>query len=79
MALTVTKQERETAQGLIRRFSTGMKKSGILVRARKLRFRTREKSKNMQKKVALRREELRIEYKKKEKLGKIEKKQGFRR
>jgi hypothetical protein len=79
MALTVTKQERETAQGLIRRFSTGMKKSGILVRARKLRFRTREKSNNMQKKQALRREELTIEYKKKEKLGKIEKKKYGRR
>jgi len=74
MALEVRKQERETSQALIRRFSTGMKKSGILVRARKIRFRERIKSPNMCKKAALRREELRIEYKKNEKLGKIEKK-----
>lgn len=74
MALQVTKQERETTQGLMRRFSTGMKKSGILIMARKIRFRTRKKSPNMDKKAALRREELKIEYKKKEKLGKIEKK-----
>ncbi|MFH1894592.1 MAG: hypothetical protein ABH813_01665 [Patescibacteria group bacterium] len=74
MSLEVRKQERETSQALIRRFSTGMKKSGILVRARKIRFRERMKSPDMQKKAALRREELKIEYKKKEKLGKIEKK-----
>ena len=74
MVLEVRKQERETTQGLMRRFSTGMKKSGILVRARKIRFRERIKSHNMQKKAALRKEELKIEYKKKEKLGKIEKK-----
>ncbi len=74
MALEVRKQERETSQAIIRRFSTGMKRSGILVRARKVRFRERIKSQNMQKKAALRRKELSIEYKKKEKLGKIEKK-----
>ncbi len=79
MALEVKKQERETSQALLRRFSTSMKKSGILVRARKIRFRERVKSPNMDKKAALRREELRIEYKKKEKLGKIEKKPSFRR
>ncbi len=79
MALEVRKQERETSQALIRRFSTGMKKSGILIRARKIRFRERVKSANMDKKADLRREELRIEYKKEVKLGKIEKKTGFRR
>jgi hypothetical protein len=74
MALEVRKQDRETTQSLMRRFSTGMKKSGILVRARKLRFRTRVKSPDMQKKAALRKEELKIEYKQKEKMGKLEKK-----
>ncbi|MFH1036823.1 MAG: hypothetical protein V1756_02070 [Patescibacteria group bacterium] len=78
MALEVRKQDRETSQSLIRRFSTGMKKSGILVRARKIRFVQREKSPDMQKKAALRREELKIEYKKKEKSGKLEKKQFTR-
>jgi hypothetical protein len=79
MALEVRKQERETSQGLLRRFSTSIKRSGILVRARQLRFRIRIKSSDMQKKAALRREELKVEYKKKEKLGKIEKKPAFRR
>jgi len=74
MALEVKKQDRETSQALIRRFTNSMKKSGILVRARKMRFRRREKSNNMQKKAALRREQLKIEYKKKEKLGITEKK-----
>ena len=73
-ALEVRKNERETSQALIRRFSTAVKKSGILVRARGLRFKTRTKSADMQKKAALRREELKIKYKKKEKLGQIEKK-----
>lgn len=71
MGLTIKKQERETTQALIRRFTEGMKKSGILIRARKLRFRTRGKSPNMQKKAALRKVELRKEYAKLKKLGKI--------
>jgi hypothetical protein len=79
MVLEVKKQERETSQALIRRFSTGMKKSGILVRARKIRFRIRVKSEDMQKKAALKKEELSVAYKKKEKLGKIERKPSFRR
>jgi len=79
MVLEVRKQERETSQALLRRFSTGMKKSGILIRARKIRFRIRVKSNNMEKKAALRRVEMRIEYKKKEKAGKLEKKPSFRR
>lgn len=74
MALEVKKNERETSQALIRRFSTGMKRSGILIRARQLRFKTRSKSADMQKKQALRREELKLEYKKKAKLGIVDKK-----
>ena len=69
MALEVKKQERETSQSLIRRFSEGMKKSGILIKARKNRFRSRIKSDGMQKKSALRREELRKEYQKLRKMG----------
>jgi hypothetical protein len=78
MALEVRKQDKETSQSLMRRFSTNMKKSGILVRARSLRFKKRKKSPDMQKKEALRREELKIEYKKKEKSGKLEKKKFTR-
>ena len=74
MAVEIRKNERETSQALIRRFSTAIKKSGVLRRARSLRFRTRKKSGQMQKKMALRREELKREYKRKEKLGKMNKK-----
>lgn len=79
MPLEFRKQDRESSQSLLRRFSNGVKRSGILIRARKTRFKLRKKSGNMQKKEALRREELRIEYRKKEKLGKIEKKVKGRR
>ena len=71
MPLEVKKQDRENSQSLIRRFSRKMKKSGILLEARKTRFRQRPKSNQMKKRSALRREALRKEYKKKEKLGKL--------
>jgi len=71
MALEIKKEGRETSQNLVRRFSRRMKQSGILLRARKARFRKREKSQQMKKRSALRREELKKEYEKKEKMGKI--------
>lgn len=72
MALEIKKQERETAQSLIRRFTKGVQQSGLLARARKIRFKERKKSKQMKKKAALRREELKKQYEKLEKLGKTE-------
>lgn len=71
MPLEAKKQDRENSQSLVRRFSTKMKKSGILISARKNRFFGKPKSKQMKKRSALRREVLRKEYKKKEKLGKL--------
>ena len=71
MPLEIKKQERETSQNLVRRFSRRVKLSGILIRARKNRFFKRPKSEQMQKKSALRKEELKKEYKRLEKLGKI--------
>ena len=73
MVLEVKKQERETAQGLIRRFTKRVQKSGILLKARRNRFYKRSKSRQMKKRAALRREKLKKEYKKLEKLGKLEK------
>ncbi len=70
MALEIKKEGRETSQNLVRRFSRRMKQSGILLRARKARFRKRPKSNQMKKRSALRREELKKEYEKMEKLGK---------
>jgi len=69
MPLEIKKQDRETSQGLVRRFSRRMKQSGILLSARKIRFFERKKSRQMKKRSALRKEELRKEYEKMEKLG----------
>ncbi|MDI6591707.1 MAG: hypothetical protein QME61_02090 [Patescibacteria group bacterium] len=69
MILEVKKQNRETSQSLIRRFTKRVQQSGILVRARKIRFRERKKSEQMKKRAALRREELKKEYERLKKLG----------
>ena len=71
MALEVKKAERETSQSLVRRFTKRVKQSGLLLRARKIRFREKRKSEPMKKRAALRREELRKEYEKFKKLGEI--------
>ena len=71
MVLEVKKQERETSQSLVRRFGRRVQQSGILVRARKTRFRVKQKSRQAQKRAALRREELKKEYQKLRKLGKL--------
>ena len=74
MPLEIKREERETSQNLVRRFSKRMKQSGILLRARKIRFKRREKSHQMKKKSAIRREQLKKEYERLEKLGKINEK-----
>ena len=79
MALEIKKEERETSQNLVRRFSRRMKQSGILLRARKSRFRQKAKSPQMKKRSALRREELKKKYEKLEKLGKIDAKRKYKR
>jgi len=71
MGIEVRKQNRETSQSLIRRFSRKIQQSGVLLRARRARFRKRVKSRQMKKKAALRREETRKEYEKLRKLGKV--------
>ncbi len=73
MALEIKKNERETSQSLVRRFSRRVKQSGILVEARKKRFLEKKKSEQMKKRAALRREQLRKEYEKLEKLGQLRK------
>lgn len=70
MPLKIKKEERENSQSLVRRFSRRMKKSGILISARKQRFFEKEKSKQMKKRSALKKDQLRKEYEKLEKLGK---------
>lgn len=71
MGIETKKQNRETSQSLVRRFSRKVQQSGILLRARRARFRKPAKSHQMKKKAALRREELRKKYEKLKKLGKV--------
>jgi ribosomal protein S21 len=73
MVIEVKKQERENTQSLIRRFTRRVQQSGVLMRARKNRFHQRPKSHDAKKAAALRREELRKEYFKLKKMGKLEK------
>ena len=71
MPLEIKKNERETTYSLIRRFQKRIQRSGILLQARKIRFRTRRKSGQMKKKEKIRKEELKKEYEKLAKLGKL--------
>jgi ribosomal protein S21 len=71
MTLKVTKQDKENTQSLVRRFQKSVQQAGILIRSRKNRFHQRNKSETAQKRAALRKEELRKEYAKLKKLGKI--------
>jgi len=71
MPLEILKQDRETSHSLVRRFQKRVQQSGLLLRARKIRFKERKKSEQMKKRAALRREELKKEYEKLKKLGKI--------
>ena len=71
MALEVKRKERENSQSLVRRFTKRVQQSGILHKARKTMFKTREKSRNMEKRAALRREKMKTEYEKLKKLGKV--------
>lgn len=70
MPLEVKKQGRETAQALVRRFGMRLRQSGILRRARDIRYWKRPKSAQAKKSAALRKEQLKKEFQKQKKLGK---------
>lgn len=71
MVLEAKKKAKETSQSLIYRFIKITRKSGILLRARATRFFQRRKSRQLKKRTALRREELKKEYKELKKLGRL--------
>lgn len=79
MALEVKRKPKESTQSLIRRFSQRIRQSGVLVQARKIRFKKKPKSKQAKKRAALRREQLRKEYQRLEKLGKLRKSRKSRK
>lgn len=70
--IEVRKKERETTESLIRRFSRRMQQSGVLMRARKTRFRNDEKSKTEKRDEALYKVKIRKEIDKLKKLGKFD-------
>lgn len=59
MAITLKRQERETTGALLRRFSRRMQSSGVLLKARKIRFYHPPKSKREQRLSALYRNQVR--------------------
>ncbi|MEK7482673.1 MAG: hypothetical protein AAB620_02710 [Patescibacteria group bacterium] len=71
MPLEIAKQGRETTQSLIRRFTTRVRQSGVLKRARSIRFKLKPSSHLAKKKAALRKGELRIKYEMLKKQGKL--------
>lgn len=70
--IEVKKKDRETAESLIRRFSRRVQQSGILIRARRTRFRAEEKSKREKRQEALYKIKIRKEIDKLKKLGKFD-------
>lgn len=70
MALQVTKKEKETSQNLVHRFTKTVRQSGILLQVRGHQFHKRAKSALAKKRSALRREELKVEKKRADKLAK---------
>jgi len=71
MPLKVRKQPKETSQSLAYRFSQKLRKSGILLEVRKKRFKIKGKSRQQEKKSALRREQKKKEYGELKKLGRL--------
>ncbi len=71
MPLTVIKQPHESSYNLLRRFTAKIKKSGILLEVKRKMFKKREKSKQLKRHSALRREEKKQYYEKLKKLGRL--------
>ena len=65
------RKEKETTGALLRRFSKNVQQSGILLEARKVRFRSKKPNRRARKANALRRLELKKEYDLLKKLGRL--------
>jgi small subunit ribosomal protein S21 len=75
----VKKKDNESFENLLRRFNRKVQQSGILARARKIRFFEPTKSRNLQRIAAQRRSELRQVREEMKKMGKPIKKPSYRR
>jgi ribosomal protein S21 len=70
--IEVRKKDKETTESLMRRFSRRIQQSGVLVRARRTRFKNEEKSKTEKRQEALYKVKIRKEIGKLKKLGKFD-------
>ncbi|MBI2625889.1 30S ribosomal protein S21 [Candidatus Parcubacteria bacterium] len=69
MAVEVKRKERETTGSLLRRFTRRVQQSGILIRARKVRFYASGRTKRERRLSALHRERIKAERERLRKLG----------
>jgi small subunit ribosomal protein S21 len=67
----VKKKDNESFDSLLRRFNRKIQQSGVLIRARKTRFFTPTKSRNLQKVAARRRSQIKAEKEELKKMGKL--------
>ena len=79
MPITVSKKEKESVQGLLRRFSRRIQQSGVLLRTRRGRFYVSPLTKRQKRLGALRRQKSQKEREKLYKLGKLPPEKTFRR
>lgn len=68
----VKKKEHESLDSLLRRFHRKVQQSGVIIQAKKVRYYERPKSKQRQRKEAIRKTELKQERDTLKKLGKLE-------
>lgn len=77
--IEVRKREGESNESLIRRFTRKVQGTGLIIQAKKRRFREPELNKNARRKSALRRATLRTKYEYMKKIGKLDESQPPRR
>lgn len=76
MGQEVKRKRGETFESLMRRFSRRVQQSGKLLQAKKIRFHTKDKSRNLQRASALRREEIKQKREYLKKVGKLKEEFG---
>ena len=79
MAIEVKKRQGESNRSFLRRFSRRIQQSGVLIRARKTRFREKDKTKREKKESALRRIRIVKEQDKLKKMGLLKEEPKWKR
>lgn len=69
MAVEVNRKTKESASAMLRRFSRKVQLSGVLLSAKKSRFRNKEESRSSRRRSALRREKKKKERRRLDRLG----------